>query len=370
MPKFLARALAAVLVLALLGLGGVGWYYAGEILNVERPSEPTRDIEVLEVGRRTVTLVRNAETAQPGRWGVDAPEAYAQVGRIVGSDDESVTRAFTPIFGTLQRGDLIDIDGYAYPGDPERAFDFDVSQVQIQAPLGNQPAWVAKGTDPKRWAVLVHGRAARRSECFRLLEILVEDHDFNVICPTYRNDAGTPQDPNGIYRQGDEEWHDIEPALQYALDQGASEVILGGFSMGGQIGANLLRHSELSNDVDAVIWDAPLLDWGPVVGAGAKDRGVPQWLVPIGMQASEWRAGVDYADLNQVEYAGDFEPPILLIHGTKDTTVPVSVADRFEEARAQGLEYVRVPGAEHVRAWTTATREYKAAVDAFVARTF
>ena len=363
--RIVVRLLAGLAIVAALGLAGIGWYYSGEILNVERPSEPTYDVEVLEVTDRTVTLEPTDEARQEGTWGLDAPEAYAQAGEILESNKDGVRRKLTLLSGKLLPGDLVDIDGYAYPQDPAEAFDFEVSEIDIPGPLGEQPAWYAPG-NPSRWAVMVHGRAARRNECFRLLEILKSDHNFSALCVTYRNDPDAPADPGNMYRQGEQEWRDVEPAVQHALDEGAEDVLLIGFSMGGQITANLLRNSELADEVDGVIWDAPLLDWGPVIAAGAEDRGVPQWLVPIGMQASELRAGVDYADLNQVAHADEFSTPTLLMHGTADSTVPVSVAARFAKARGEGLRYVRFADASHVGSWNADRRRYEKVVDEFV----
>lgn len=369
MRRFLTWALGALLLLALIGLVGVGWYYSGEILNVEHPTESSRTTEVIAVEDGTVTLSKDAESLEPGTWGLDAPEAYAQAGPIRDENDDAVERRANRVDGTLRLGDLVDVDGYAYPQDPAAAFDFPVSEIDIVTPLGEQPAWLAEGRSD-RWAVFVHGRGARRNECFRLLAILREEHDYSGLCVSYRNDPDGPQDPSGLYRQGAQEWRDVEPAVQYALDHGAKDLVLAGFSMGGQITANLLRHSALAEDVDAVIWDAPLLDWGPTIALGAKDRGVPSWLVPIGLQASEWRVGVDYADLNQIDHAESFALPILMFHGTADATVPVSVADRFAAAAGDNVRYERVKGAGHVQAWNRDRQRYRNAVAEFLREAF
>lgn len=369
MRRFLVWATATLVVVALLGLGGVGWYYSGEILDVEAPGDPDRSTEVLRIAEGRVTLEDTPEARRRGTWGLDAPEAYAQAGRILRRDAAGITRRLMPIDGRLQQGDVVDVDGYAYPQDPLAAFDFAVSEVDIDAPLGEQPAWYAPGAGG-RWAVLVHGRGAQRNECFRLLEILRTDHGFSGLCPTYRNDPGGPDDPADIYRQGEQEWRDVEPAVRYALDQGAEHLLLVGFSMGGQITANFLRHSKLSDEVDAVIWDAPLLDWGPVIAAGAADRGVPGWLVPIGMQASEWRAGVDYADLNQVTHAEAFTVPTLLLHGAADETIPVATSQSFAKARPDIVTFERFPRAGHVEAWNTDRPRYEEAVNRFVDQHF
>lgn len=370
MRRFLAWTAGSVLVLGVLALIGVGWYYSGEILTVEQPDEAQRDTEVLRVTKRTVVLENTADARQVGTFGLDAPEAYAQVGSITEITTSSVTRSLELIDGTLQQGDVVDVDGYAFPQDPEAAFDFPVREIDIAAPLGDMPAWFAPGDDEDRWAVLVHGRGARRNECFRMVEILRRDHDFSSLCVSYRNDPEAPADEDGIYRQGAREWEDIEPAVRYALDQGAKDVLLVGFSMGGQITANLLRHSDLAKEVDAVIWDSPLLDWGPVIAAAAEERGVPGWLVPIGMQASEWRAGVDYAALNQVRHAEEFTHPILLFHGASDGTVPVRTSHRFAKARPDIVSFNRFDEAEHVSSWNSHRERYEQAVNSFVAEQF
>jgi alpha-beta hydrolase superfamily lysophospholipase len=213
--------------------------------------------------------------------------------------------------------------------------------------------------------VLVHGRAARLNECFRLLETMV-DRGIPSLCPSYRNDADAPADPGGLYRQGAQEWRDIEAAVAEAVARGASDIVLVGYSMGGQISANFLRRSPLAERVRAVVWDAPLLDWGPVLELAASDRGVPTAVVPLGMFASQLRAGIDYDDLDQVANADEFDTPILLIHGTDDDTVPLSVADRFAQARPDLVTYLRVEGAGHVHAWNVDPPVYEQAVDDFL----
>ena len=347
-----------------MGLVGVGWYYSGEILDVAAEEAPVYDTAVREVDDDSVVLADSPTARKPGTWGLEFPEGYAQVGEVV-EDAAGVERPLTPLDGTLAPGGNVRLDGYAYPPDPDRAFDFPVQTVDVVGPLGPQPAWHVDGADD-HWAIFVHGRGGGRHECFRLLPLFTE-LDWSSLCVSYRNDPETPADPQGIYRQGAREWEDVQAAVQLALDQGAEDVVLVGYSMGGQITANFLRRSELAEHVRAVIWDAPLLDWGPVIAAGARDREVPPWLVPIGMTASELRAGVDYDELNQIANAEEFTHPILLFHGTADSTVPVAVSDRFAAARPDLVTYIRVHGAEHVASWNVQRAQYEQTVREFLA---
>lgn len=171
------------------------------------------------------------------------------------------------------------------PADPA------LQAVSVAGPLGSYPGWVAPAAGGRHddvWAVFVHGRGAAADRCARLLPTLTRLR-IDLLCASYRNDDGAPRDPRGLYRQGDEEWKDVAAALALARDRGARRIVLVGESMGGQITANLLRNLG-SMDIVGAIWDSPLLDWGPAIARGADDRGVPGWLVPLGMAASEIRA--------------------------------------------------------------------------------
>ena len=51
---------------------------------------------------------------------------------------------------------------------------------------------------------------------------------------------------DGYHRYGQTEWEDLAAAIQYALDHGAEDVVLVGYSMGGAIVVSLLYRSPLA----------------------------------------------------------------------------------------------------------------------------
>ena len=235
-----------------------------------------------------------------------------------------------------------------------------VDDVAVPGPLGSYPAWLADPDPAVReplWAVYVHGRGADRSDCAAVLPTLLAA-GLPTLCVSYRNDPGAPPDPRGLYRQGDAEADDVSAALDYAAASGAQRFVLVGWSMGAQITANVARDSDHAGAVAALVWDSPLLDWGPAIAAGAEARGVPSWLVPLGMFASELRAGVSYDALNQVANAAAFQAPILLFHGTADRTVPVDQSDRFAAARPGLVRYRRLRAVGHVAGRAVAPDRY------------
>ncbi|MBA2530085.1 MAG: alpha/beta fold hydrolase [Euzebyales bacterium] len=367
MGRWLRRLLLTAVLLAVVAAGGIGWSYSSEILVPEAPATPGYETQVTAVSSDQVTLTATEPARRPGVWGLRFADGYAQAGDVVGAGVGTVTRRLRRLGDLPVEGQGVHVDGYAYPEDPaEAGFDFPVQEVGIEGPLGRYPAWLAGGDQHgDAWAIHVHGRGARRSECFRQLDV------FNAagipsLCVSYRNDADAPPSPDGLYHQGDTEWQDVEAAIDFAQAQGARDIVLVGYSMGGQITANFLRRSPDAGAVVAVVWDSPLLDWTAALGMAAQDRGVPSWAVPLGMFASELRADLHYDELDQIAAADDFDVPILLFHGSADATVPVGDSDEFAAARPDLVTYERVQGAGHVECWNADPQRYERVLAGFL----
>ena len=61
--------------------------------------------------------------------------------------------------------------------------------------------------------------------------------------------------------------------MEYALDEGAADVVLMGYGVGGTIAAMFLHESTEAESVKGLVLDAPLLDVGAVVDADARAHG-------------------------------------------------------------------------------------------------
>lgn len=358
--------LAVALLLVLGGLAGVGWYYADEILLVAEPAEPEFDLDVVDVSGGTVTLTHGEDADLVGTYGLAWSDGYARVDQIVDQGDEGVTREVTAFPDAPPEGARVRIDGYAASDDVTDAgevFDFELSEVAVAGPLGDYPAYFVPG-ERETWVVFVHGRGASRAEAFRLLPAVVERGNPALVV-TYRNDEGAPPDPDGEYGLGWTEAADVAAGVDYAISEGASDVVLVGYSMGGAIVGNYVR-SAPPEVVRGVVYDAPVLAWGEALRFAAIDRGVPTWLTPIAQVVATARAGIRFDLLNQVDRAEELTAPILLFHGTTDASVPVATSDALAEARPDLVTYERLDDVAHVRAWNHDPGGYTEAVEAFL----
>ncbi len=363
--RIIGRLAGVVALLGMLALGGIGWHYSNQILTPGGGGRPEPLLAVRSATAATVTLERTEASSRPGAYDLDDGDGgFAQITDIVARDTTTVSRSVDVLTGSIDAGERVSVGGYYYPADPADAFDFPLREVRVDGDLGAFPAYLDEGAGPT-WAILVHGRGADRHEAFRMVGVL---HDLGVpsLSITYRNDAGAPASPDGLYGLGSTEWEDLEAAVGYAVEHGARRLVLVGFSTGGQIVSTYLHHGDGGDLVEGVILDAPVLDWGPVLRRAAVERGLPTFLTSVAMLVSQVR-GIPWTEMDQIERAGEFDVPILLFHGTDDSTVPVATSDVFARARPDLVTYVRVEGAEHVQSWNVDPEAYADAVAAFIA---
>ena len=247
-----------------------------------------------------------------------------------GHADTVVRRLVSVDKGTLAPG-TARWNSYYYWTDPLTSIGLPYRDVAVEGELGPMPAWLLEPRAPNgRWAVLVHGRAARREECLRALPVLLQ-LGFTCLVVTYRNDPTAPPAPDGRYNLGLSEWRDVESALEYAAAAGASGAVLGGWSMGGAVVLQTLKQTGMADFVESVFLDAPVVDWGDVLAHHARLHHIPPPLrdlgtLVMGRRATRHLVGVhdpvDVARTNWVARADEIRHRILIQHSVDDEFVP------------------------------------------------
>jgi hypothetical protein len=334
----------------------------------------------------------------PGRYGLwlNGGTGHARLGEVVDHDEAAltVTRRVLGIDSGIDGGIDSGIDGgidggrlregparwdqYFFTGTPKTALGLDFTEVVLDAGHGPLPAWRVPpaGGVPVRdtWAVLVHGRGATREECLRAIPVL-HRLGFTVLVVSYRNDAGAARSRGGRYHLGDAEWLDVEAAVLYAVDQGAKDVVLAGWSMGGAISLQVVSRSWLADRVRALILDAPVLDWRDVIDHHARLNGVPGGIGRLSQVVLEHPharrlAGVDAPvsldRLDWVRRAEELQLPMLLIHSDDDEFVPAGPSRLLAAARPDLVTFVPFRQARHTKEWNVDSEQWDTAVARFL----
>jgi hypothetical protein len=348
--------------LALVGalLAALGWHYSEMILAPDHP--PTlHEQRVLAAGSGRIRLSRDQESIEPGTWALQWPGGFGTLGAVVGADDRSVVREFSAVQGQPPVGGWASVRGVSRSADPQNMLDLPFESVAFDGPLGRYPAWFVPGGD-STWVVYVHGRGANRAEGLRTLGVLA-GRGLPGLLVTYRNDAGAPAAPDGLYHLGLTEWQDLEAAIRYATAHGAREVVLAGYSMGGQIVLQLMERSALAAHVGAIVLESPTLDWNATVACRARAMHVPGLATWLGKQTATLRASLDWDRLDRTAHVAGLTVPILIFHGLDDTFAPESVSEAFARALPGNATLVRIRGGNHVEAWNTDRAAYAETLD-------
>lgn len=371
-PKRWALVSGDLVLLLVVVVLAAGWFYSGQIedgaLLVKQ--DPTKyEVEVAALDDGLVTLRFPTEKAlrkEPGTMGLEWPGGYGRIGETIQVDGSQAIREYTQLEGNLAVGELVRIDKFAYPGDPARAHGIPFEEIEFTSPLGKLTAWQINGSEDT-WVIFVHGRGASRGEALRMLPV-VDRAGLPSLVITYRNDEGAPEDPSGYYWYGITEWQDLEAAARYALANGAADLVVVGYSMGGGIVANFLYQSPLADRVVGVILDSPMLDLGATLDLAAQNRNLPAFLTALVKTISGFRFGIDWEALDYLPRADEISVPILLFHGGADKTVPVSTSETLAESRPDLVTYLLFEDAPHVGAWNVDSATYEAAVSEFIDR--
>jgi fermentation-respiration switch protein FrsA (DUF1100 family) len=304
------------------------------------------------------------------RWGLAALVVlaigyFAVAGWMLSSVLKNVVTVGGMLGGMTTQAD----DPFAlnYDGDPQRAFGYAFEPVELRSDIGALPAWIVPGASTSDvWMVYAHGIAGRRESGYKALSV-AQPLGINSLLFSYRNDAGAPPAPEGIYGFGVTEWRDLEAAVKLAQDRGARRIVLAGDSMGGAIIGEFLRRSSEVRWVVAAVLDSPALDITAVVRGFASRIGLPLpgavgW---VARQIMPWRVGIDFSDAVTLPVLAAGPRSLFVVHGTGDSVVPVSVSDELNQRRARGMTYLRT-GADHVQSWQEDSERYRSALDQFL----
>lgn len=320
-------------------------------------------VRVGEISLRPLDKEATRTLSKPGLWGLQWEEGYGQLSDVVPGGGTEVTRRVQPGSGAPAAGARARLDSFAFAPDPS-AVGLPFREVLFESERGSFPAWHVPG-GKETWVIFVHGQTATRAQALRLLPA-VASAGYPCLVITYRNDLGVPTSESGYYDWGRTEWRDVEGAARYAFAHGANQLVLVGYSMGGGIVTNFLYESELRSSVQAIVLDAPVLDFNATVDLGAQERGIPTLLTVIGKRFATWRFGVDWKQLDYLGRATELRVPVLLFHGTADDRTPIAVSAALARARPDLVEYHQVADATHGRSWNVAPRLYDESVRRFL----
>jgi uncharacterized protein len=351
----LAFGAAGLAVLLPSSTAGAGYFFAQQVLTPAR----WYPLVVRSVSGSQIVVTRTEDTERPIPLGLVWRRGHAILGDVVRVDRNTVVREVsTVVRGSLARGLRAYTTSAVFDGDPRSVHGLEFTSAFVPGPLGHFPAWVVPGSDT--WVIAVHGRGASRTEALRILPTLAASGATTMVI-SYRNDLGAPAGRDGCYHLGASEWEDLTAAAAYARAAGARRIVLYGWSMGGAIALNALRHEAIPGVV-GLIMDCPVVDWTATLRMQAAMRRLPAPLTWSAIRLVEQRIGTRLVDL---DFRG-YQPPVptLVFLDADDRLVATEPTREF--AASSGATLVESEGGGHVRSWNVDPARYESAVAGFL----
>ena len=352
---------------------------------VTKPGVKSFEVEVLAVNETQgeITLARTAETVLPGHYSLIryGAASICNVGEVTAVDGRSVTRVLTetqPAPTSLPRvGEFVRFSGWLYlePDDmPLARLGLTAQDVELKSDHWILPAWELRSSESlandDTWVIHVHGRAAARAEVLRGVEALSEFGCSHLVI-SYRNDPEALHNGEDLerYTLGALESRDVQIAMQYALDRGATRLLLFGWSMGGNAVLQAAAESEESTRICGIILDSPALDWQQILVHQGRLAGVPRHLalLAIGLLNHgliQTNAGKDLNihRMNALKLLKRVEAPVLILHSVDDDYVPYEPATSIAQRYPEKVSLVGFNGAAHVKLYNHDPGKYLEAI--------
>ncbi len=240
---------------------------------------------------------------------------------------------------------------------------FRLSEVTYEAPLGDYDAWFLSSVR-QVWVIHVHAINTGPGQFEHLFE-RIQDAGYPQLAITYRNDDGQPTDPSGYHQYGQTEWEDVDAAVAFAVNNGASGVVLSGFGDGAAHVLSFAYRSDLEV-IKGLVLDSPNLDVADSLRHIATQRNLPG--LPISTPGSvAWAANfltsvrldVNWRQLDYIQRAkASLRVPVLIRHGVEDEVVPIDQSLSLLMARPDLVEVNQVSDAGHLDAYATDPTRY------------
>jgi len=205
-------------------------------------------------------------------------------------------------------------------------------------------AWYAPAESARATLVISHGNAGNLSHRYLILRSL-QRHRYNVLMYDYRGygrSEGTPSE-EGIYSDG-------RAALDFVLTLpgvDSSRTFLWGTSLGGAVALDVATQRAVAG----IILESTF--------TSAAD--VARILYPF--------LPVRYflrTKLNSIEKIKSLHVPILIVHGSHDTIIPIGFGRQLFQAAPGPKEMYEIPGADHNDTFFVGGEEYFDRVDQFI----
>ena len=240
------------------------------------------------------------------------------------------------------------------------AFGASLEEIQITAADGTAlKGWFFRsakaGAEP---VILLHGQGDNRRGMRGIAAFLLRA-GYPVLIPDVR---GHGENGGMVASYGFREVGDVSEWVRWLDRNAPSKCVYGlGVSMGAAI---LIQSLPDSPRICAAVAESPYSSFHEI---GLRHASVvlgvtgllPQAFVAVGFTYARLRYGIDFNRVSPEEAITRTTTPVLLIHGTADSNIPIAESRAILQHRPQGTELWEIADARHVQCYAKAGTQYE-----------
>nr|WP_228512783.1 alpha/beta fold hydrolase [Clavibacter sp. VKM Ac-2872] len=316
----------------------------------------------VDIARHSIRVPATDATRMPGEYGVwvNGSRGHLRVGDVLVDRSDVVERRILESYG-----DLCDITegrwtGHTFAHAASTGLSF--REVDVAVEDGKRPAWVLPAGDGRRWALHLHGIKSSRASALRSVPIAAELAMTSLV-PAFYGDVDGDAAAGAAARGstlGIREARDVDAAIAFAVESGAEEIVLFGWSMGATIALLLAESSRFRDRITQLVLIGPAVSWRSSIARGIAAARLPAWVGPPLYRSLETRG---LSKLARMEEPTSFERldwlradrpvpvPTLVLHSAGDTDNELGESHELARLNPSTVDVCEFPPVPHLMEW-------------------
>lgn len=331
-------------------------------------------IEV-DAGMESIVLPDTDAARMPGEFGVwvNGSLGHVRVGDVLGNGPGVVKRRIVEVHGDLSDAAEGRWTGHTFAHAASTGLDY--QDVDVPVEDGTRPAWVLPAGDGRRWALHLHGIKSSRASALRSVPIAAE-LGMTSLVPAFYGDVGADAALDaGDVAQGStlgvREARDVEAAIAFAVENGAEELVLFGWSMGATIALLLAESSRFRNRITQLILIGPAVSWRASIARGIAAARLPAWVGPPLFRSLEARGlsklarmtePTSFERLDWLRADRPVRVPTLVLHSAGDTDNELGESRELASLNPSTVTVYEFPAVPHLMEWNAHRKLFESVV--------
>jgi pimeloyl-ACP methyl ester carboxylesterase len=316
----------------------------------------------VDVAQHWIRLPATDATRMPGEYGVwvNGARGHLRVGDVLHEEHDVVVRRIDGSHGDVSNATEGRWTGHAFAH--ATAVGLSYQDVNVSVEDGSRPAWVFPAGNGRRWALHLHGIKSSRASALRSVPIAAE-LGMTSLVPAFYGDIDTDAAPGAAPQGatlGIREARDVERAIAFAVESGAEEIVVFGWSMGATIALLLAETSQYRDRFTQLVLIGPAVTWRASIARGMAAARLPAWVGPPLFRSLEspWLSRVvkmaeptSFTRLDWLRSDRPVHTPTLVLHSAGDKDNELAESRQMARLNPSTVTVQEFPPVPHLMEW-------------------